>query len=266
MLWQRILSSLVLIPLIVTAIWLDGLLFTVAVILFSLLGVFEFYRLAQKAGWKPFALIGIIFVLLFLIDAYYFEDARTTGLLISGIIIFPLIQALFCREIENAFINWLWTVGGVFYVGWTMSHFILLRELESGLNWVLLVVLTTMATDTFAFIAGRAFGRHRLIPSISPGKTWEGSVGGIIGAVIAIVLIAYFTGLDSFGYGWLIGLGCLIGIVAQLGDLSESLLKRNVNAKDASKLIPGHGGVLDRLDSLIFAVVLTYYYVIWIVI
>ncbi|MBT4511002.1 MAG: CDP-archaeol synthase, partial [Chloroflexi bacterium] len=110
-----------------------------------------------------------------------------------------------------------------------------------------------------------SLGKHKMAPAISPGKTWEGAIGGLIGAAVATIALIIITGVDDIGYAKIIPLGFLISIFAQVGDLTESALKRNANAKDAGSLIPGHGGVLDRLDSIIFTIVLVYYYVIWIV-
>jgi len=264
MLWQRVISSLVIIPILLAAVWFGDPWISIIAAFFALLGAFEFYKLADTAGWQPFSILGIVFVLLFLLNTHS-EDGRTTPLLISGAVVLPLIRVLWCSNKEKAFINWAWTIGGIFYIGWTMSHFILLRELGDGRSWVLVVLLVTFASDSVAFLVGRTWGRHRMTPSISPGKTWEGAIGAVIGAVAAMAIMALATGLDRFGYVLLIPLGFLISIFAQIGDLVESMLKRDAGVKDAGKLIPGHGGVLDRLDSLIFTVVLVYYYVVWLV-
>lgn len=263
MLRQRVITSLVFIPVLVAAVWFGNLWLSIVVAGFALLGAFEFYRLASLAGWQPFTLLGLVFVLLFIFNAYW-GDMQTTSLLISGAVIISLVKILWRGDKGKAFTNWAWTIGGVFYIGWTMSHFILLRGLEDGRSWVLVVLLITFASDTSAFFVGRTWGRKRMAPAISPGKTWEGAVGGIIGAIIAMVILDPLLGLNK-GYGGLIILGFLISVFAQLGDLAESMLKRTAGVKEAGKLIPGHGGILDRLDSLIFTVVLVYYYIVWIV-
>ena len=135
-----------------------------------------------------------------------------------------------------------------------------LRGLDDGRNWVFLALATTFASDTTAFFVGRALGRHKLAPAISPGKTWEGAIAGVIAAIIVSL---FFTRLLPISYVQALTLGLLVSIFGQLGDLVESLLKRNMGVKDSGKLFPGHGGALDRLDSVVFASVVVYYYVIW---
>jgi phosphatidate cytidylyltransferase len=264
MLRGRVITSLVLVPVLLATVWFGNPWLSIVVAVFALLGVLEFYRLSSLAGWHPFTLLGIVFVLLFILNAHS-GDERTTPLLISAVVILSIIRLLWSADKEKAFSNWAWTVGGIFYIGWPMSHFVLLRELEDGLSWVLVALLVTFASDSSAFFVGRAWGRKRMAPAISPSKTWEGAAAGIIGAMIAVVILGAVTGLDGIGYGRLIVLGFLISVFAQLGDLTESMLKRTAGVKEAGKLMPGHGGVLDRLDSIVFTVILVYYYVVWIV-
>jgi len=150
---------------------------------------------------------------------------------------------------------------GVLYVGFFAPHFVLLREFdpELGRPWVLFTVYVAMGSDTGGYLSGRAFGRHKLAPSVSPSKTIEGSLGAFAGAVViaAVCRHVFFTRL---GTGEALALGLAISLLAQFGDLCESALKRAFGAKDSGWIIPGHGGILDRLDSLLFPVVFAYYY------
>lgn len=264
MLWQRILSALVLLPGVIAAVWYGEPWLSVVVALFVFFGALEFFRIASIAGWRPFLYLGTLLALLFVLNAHS-DDERTTPLLISACVVLPLIRCLLYPTKRNAMMNWTWTLGGVFYVGWTMSHFVFLREMDDGRDWVFLALLGTFACDTSAYFIGRIFGRHRMAPVVSPGKTWEGAAGGLAGAVAAVVGIAILTDLTEVGYHLIIPLAFLLGIFAQLGDLAESAIKRSAETKEAGNLIPGHGGILDRLDSLIFSVVLVYYWVIWLV-
>jgi phosphatidate cytidylyltransferase len=136
---------------------------------------------------------------------------------------------------------------------------LLLRELEhSGRDWLLFALLVTFATDTGAFLIGRRWGQHKMCPAISPQKTWEGAAGGLVLAVLASVGLGVL--LDPGLARWQQALiGATVGVVAQLGDLSESTLKRVSQVKDAGSIIPGHGGVLDRLDSLLFSIPFVFY-------
>ncbi|NQT73823.1 MAG: phosphatidate cytidylyltransferase [Chloroflexi bacterium] len=264
MLRQRVISAVVAIPIILAAIWFGDPWLSIVVALFVLLGAFEFYRLGNSAGWQPFTIIGIVLALLFILNTHS-DDEKTTPLLITGAVLIPLARIIWQYDGQKAFVNWTWTVAGIFYVGWMMSHIVQLRDMDDGRDWVIIAIFATFASDTSAYFTGRALGKHKMAPAISPGKTWEGAIGGLLGAAIATVVLAIITGIDEIGYLKIIPLGFLISIFAQAGDLTESALKRNASAKDAGSLIPGHGGVLDRLDSLIFTVVLVYYYVIWIV-
>jgi phosphatidate cytidylyltransferase len=162
---------------------------------------------------------------------------------------------------EQAFTNWAWTMAGILYIGWMLSHWVELRSLEAGKELVFWAMFTTFASDTSAFFTGRAWGKHALAPAISPGKTWEGAVGGLLASIIASLILGIIFPLP-FSYWQIALLGCIISIFAQLGDLAESMLKRNTGVKDTGKLIPGHGGILDRIDSLIFTGVIVYYCVV----
>jgi phosphatidate cytidylyltransferase len=152
-------------------------------------------------------------------------------------------------------------------VGWLLSYLVALRNidpvnLEVGRNWVFFALFTNFGSDTAAFFVGRTWGKHHLARSISPGKTWEGTVAGAFGAIIvSLGLVTLFS--LPLSYGQAILLGLLVSIFGQLGDLVESLLKRNMGVKESGKLMPGHGGLLDRMDSVVFAGVVVYYYVLF---
>ena len=151
---------------------------------------------------------------------------------------------------------------GVLYVGFFTPHFVLLRNAvnaDVGWRWVLFTVFVAMGSDSGAYGAGRAFGRHKLAPAVSPSKTVEGALGGLVGAMLiaAFCRAVFFSRL---GGSEALVLGAVIGVLAQFGDLCESALKRAFGAKDSGWIIPGHGGILDRLDSLLFPFVFAYYY------
>jgi phosphatidate cytidylyltransferase len=158
-------------------------------------------------------------------------------------------------------VGWAITVAGALYVGWLGAYFLLVRALPNGLMWTALAMVTAWATDTGAYIVGTRFGRHRFFPVISPKKTWEGAVGGWIAAPLVLVALGWLFSLPLVHCALL---GFLIGIAATFGDLAESLLKRQTGVKDSSSIVPGHGGILDRLDSLLFTAVVAYYYLVWI--
>jgi phosphatidate cytidylyltransferase len=136
--------------------------------------------------------------------------------------------------------------------------------MREGHEWLFLALFTTYATDTNAYFVGKLFGEHKMAPKVSPGKTWEGAFGGICGGLAAAIIVPTILGLE-LDTGHRILLGLTLPTAAILGDLFESLLKRRLGVKDFSSLVPGHGGVTDRLDSLLFAVPITYYYLHWVV-
>ncbi len=268
MLKKRVITALWGIPLLITIIWFGEPWFTILVAIWGLLAAFEFYRMVAASKVSPLTYFGLIWTLLFILSPH-FDYATLTPLLLTSAVILSLIWLLLRRQKEGAFIGWAWTIGGILYIGWLLSYFVVLRGLDDGRNWVFLALFTTFASDTAAFFVGRALGKHRLAPRISPGKTWEGAVGGIIGAIILslfFTLPKLFTipnplYLPGFSYWQAILLGLLVSVFGQLGDLVESLFKRNMGVKESSKLIPGHGGFLDRIDSVVFAGIVVYYYV-----
>jgi phosphatidate cytidylyltransferase len=159
---------------------------------------------------------------------------------------------------------WAAIVAALAYVGILGSYLVLLRDLDSGENWVLLAVVSTWGADTCAYAVGKLIGRHKMAPRISPGKTWEGTIGGLAGGLAVVVALNWPLDLPvSTGQAALLGLA--LPAVAVLADLGESALKRGAGVKDTSELVPGHGGFLDRLDSLLFTVPLVYYFAVWIV-
>jgi phosphatidate cytidylyltransferase len=259
MLRQRVISAIFLAALLVAATWAGNHWFTILVAVFALLGVFEFYRLvAHPQG--PLIYLGLGFTLLLVLSPLYAQDPRLMPLLVTSAVFFPLGWLILRPEKEKAFVNWVWMLAGMFYVGWMLSYFVALRNMDNGMQWVFLALLPIFASDSSAFLAGRAWGKHLLAKDISPGKTWEGAIAGLLGAIIACLILNIVLPDLNLGYPRAVLLGFLISLFAQLGDLVESLLKRNMGVKDSGKLIPGHGGILDRMDSLVFVGALVYYY------
>jgi len=271
MLKKRVITALWGIPLLITIIWFGEPWFTILVAIWGLLAAFEFYRIVAASKVSPLTYFGLIWTLLFILSPHFNYDVLIPFLLTSAVVL-SLIWLLLRRQKEGAFIGWSWTIGGILYIGWLLSYFVALRGGYSplsitetdGRNWVFLALFTTFASDTAAFFVGRAWGKHHLAPRTSPGKTWEGAIAGVFGAIIVSLLFTISTPLQlPLIYWQAILLGLLVSIFGQLGDLVESLLKRNMGVKESGKLIPGHGGVLDRIDSVVFAGIVVYYYVIW---
>ena len=152
------------------------------------------------------------------------------------------------------------TLAAVLYPGALLAHAPLLRGGEQGLEWIVLLLVVTFSTDTGAFFVGKAIGKRPLAPTISPNKTWEGAIGGFVAAILAAFIAAWALNIDA-DLPLIAVLGALMGVVGQAGDLFESKLKRLADVKESGRLLPGHGGVLDRLDSIVFNLALVYYFV-----
>jgi len=159
---------------------------------------------------------------------------------------------------KEGMIPWLFTTGSSLYVGLPMAHIELIRGLESGREWLILAIISTWVTDTSAYIAGSMFGRRKLVPKISPGKTVEGAVASTVFTILLVtILVPLFRLPISLTWGPIVGLA--LAFACQMGDLAESFIKRAVGVKDSGNIIPGHGGLLDRIDGLLWVVLITYY-------
>ena len=266
MLKKRVITALWSIPLLVIAVWFDEPLpwFTIFVAIWGLLAVFEFYRLVTVSRVLSFTCFGLIWTLLFILSPHC-DYEFTVPILLTSAIALSLVWLVLRPQKEGAFLGWVWTIAGILYVGWLLSYLVALR-LDAGRNWVFFALFTTFGSDTLAFFIGRALGKHRLAPSISPNKTWEGAVGGVFGAIIVSLLFTLQTPLGlPLSYGQAVILGFLVSVFGQFGDLAESLLKRNLGVKESGKMIPGHGGFLDRMDSVVFAGIVVYLYYIFVI-
>ena len=274
MLKHRVITAAVGVPIVILAIWFGDAWFSLLIAAAALAGTYEFYHMANFERKAPLLYLGLLWSLALVLSPLY-QDINILPIVISAAILVSLIWLLLRPSREKAFHDWAWMIVGALYVGWMLSYWLNLRGLEDGRNWVYLAMLTTFANDTGAFFIGRARGKHKLAPTVSPSKTWEGSIGGLLCSIAAAVVIAAILNQLSqqfeqippftFRYWQIILLGFLISLFAQLGDLVESLLKRNMGVKESGNLLPGHGGILDRFDSLIFVGTVVYYYVIWVV-
>lgn len=266
----RILSALIILPILLLIIFLPfTFLFSLVITIVVVLGLVEFYNLMEGIGARPFRIMGIIMaVLLCLIT---FEEINRgednlrfhlVALLLTSLILVTFFRQIFRRNVAAAFSNISSTILGVYYLGWLGSYLILIRQIpEKGAYYTFFLFLVTWIYDAGAYLCGILFGKHRfLFPEISPRKTWEGFVGGLIIAFSAAMLAKYFLPSLEFSYLHCGFLSLLMVIGGQVGDLAESSLKRNAGVKDSGNLIPGHGGILDRIDGLLFTAPILYYY------
>lgn len=257
MLRQRLITAVIGLPILIAAIWFGGFWFTLFLTAVAVLGSLEFYRMASSVNARPLTYFGLAWIALILIGSHCTYPLAMPFIITLGIAI-SLIWLIFRSPREQAFNSWAWTLAGVFYIGWMLSYWIHIRGLEFGREWVFWGMLITFANDTAAYLVGKTWGKHALAPAISPAKTWEGAAGGLVGTVVTAVVLGFLFNLPiSLWQVTLLSL--ILSTFAQLGDLVGSLLKRNTGTKDASKILPGHGGILDRADSIIFTGIVVYY-------
>jgi phosphatidate cytidylyltransferase len=261
---QRTIVVLVGIPVVAAAVWFGDPWMTLLAAAWGVGAAWEFYQIIRKSrGLAPMRTFGLLWTFLFIISPHagripFFQKVHPASLLLTTAVIIPLIILLWRKGKENAFMNWAWTIGGILYIGWLLSYFVSLRGLDDGHGgWVFLALLCTFSSDIFAYLLGRAFGKHKMAPYISPNKSWEGAAAGVAAAAIISVAVVFLFSLPLNNWQAAV-LGGLISVFGQLGDLVKSLFKRNMQVKDSGNVLPGHGGFLDRMDSLAFAGVLVY--------
>lgn len=257
----RTLTSIIAIPVVLAFVWFGGWWAFAASAIVVILGTYELHTMMLHEGYHPLIVVSLVLSLLFVVAAMIPQERLVlleSGLSIALLITFPLL--FFRKKLEGAMVDWSLTLAIAIYLGWPMSLFPLLRGsqvgISSGFWWVLVVLFGVWGFDTGAFFAGHFFGRHKLAPRISPGKTWEGVAGGLVLSVTAALLIT----IRPLGVPWYLAilLGVLIAVAATLGDLAESLIKRQTHVKDSGQFMPGHGGILDRVDSLLFAIIVVF--------
>lgn len=281
---MRFVSGIIGIPLLIVLVFIgEGFPFILGVAVLSIIGLYEFYRGIRKTGADPQDWVGLASALLFLFAARNRFDAKWFSMpgVLTLFVIVTLVIELFRKDrapIKNLGSTFL----GAVYVGWLFSYLVALRSvisvdingmhgpLESfHLRWipwtitvgawlVLFVVFAAWASDTGAYLIGRKWGRHKLVPSLSPGKSWEGLFAGLASAVIMSLVMGLPMGIPL---RHIFALGFIIGITGLVGDLVESAIKRDIGLKDFGSILPGHGGILDRFDGLLFAAPIFYYYV-----
>lgn len=273
----RWMSAIVALPVIIAIIWWGVWPVAAAVAVVLVLCLRELIAAFVSGGYHVRQSVVYTTGLLLLAAALPTPLRSSEAILavISLSLVGGLIAELRFANRPGALAEWALGLAGAYYVAGLLLHLVLLRELVTpllpgwardvgmapGAAWVLFVLATTWLQDTGAYFAGRSFGRTKLAPTLSPQKTWEGAVGGMIGAVAGALVAWAVCGLP-IGVVETVLLGVVAGVVGPLGDLAESMIKRQAKIKDASDLIPGHGGLLDRLDSVMFTAPVLYYLIV----
>lgn len=262
MLRTRALSAIVLVPPVILALAIGVPAIAALLVVAALLGSLEVFRLLRQAGYPSLSMFGTVLAIAIVLEAAV-RPAPDSGVMLVAIgACLAGIGAMARRDPRDGLVAWFATVFGAVYVG--LLGFVLhlaaeappvpdgsaLAVLGPERGWVLLLLLGVWSYDTGAYLVGRRFGRRKFMAHISPSKTVEGLIGGLVSTTIVVALL--LAGLGQQPLGALV-LGPLLGLAAQAGDLAESMLKRAAGAKDSGSLIPGHGGILDRTDSFLFA-------------
>ena len=284
---KRLLVALIGIPISIYLVLTGGIPFTSVIAILSSITLWEFYKLNIKKSVFPHVKFGITVNIIIIIGIYY---SITYPLLISNFVVVIFVLCLIAliglslslwSKNPNPMMNFAVTISGLLYVTFSFSFVILLREFfasetqsNSHINShtsaliLLCTIFSIWICDSAAYFVGKSIGKNKLFPSVSPKKTWEGSIGGFAGAILSMIGFSYIPFLlSAFPITHSIAIGVIVGIVGQIGDLAESKLKRDADVKDSSSLLPGHGGALDRFDSILFVIptVFIYLYIVFII-
>ena len=267
----RVLIASIFGPLIIYVTLLGRLPFLILVEILIILGLWEFFYLAKAKNLQLSKWILLPLGVFLALCVYFWGEGSFVIFLLSAVYLASLLYILKGKT-EGTTSGLSWSLFALFYVAGLFSFLILLRELPQSVGldykigglWIVYLLICIWSCDTFAYFIGAPLGKHKLSPRVSPNKTVEGFVGGILGAVATAFLFRYvfFTSADL---KHLLAISILVGLVGQMGDLAESLFKRDAKLKDISNIIPGHGGILDRFDSLLFVSPVVYYYLKFIV-
>ncbi len=262
MLTKRLIVVIIIIPIGVGFIAAGGWYFTGLIMALLGLASWEFWRMYQAGGLSP--AIGIMLPsVLALAGARHIWQFEYSDLILAAAIITAMVlhTLRFSEGTRSQAIDFTITLGGILYVGWLGSYLISIRDLPGGQWWLLLTIPAIGFGDAGAYFIGSRIGKHKMAPHVSPNKSWEGYIAGVIFTILGGYLFASLWQVRYPAITPLHGIiiGSILGILAPLGDLGESMLKRQFGIKDTGRIFPGHGGVLDRLDSWLFGAVIGYY-------
>lgn len=259
MVWQRIGSALIAAPLVLWAVYVGGVPFMVLLMAMALIAWYEVQAMQPEAD-QLIACLGYLLLLLVIYTGWRWQDNLVP---IFTAALFILLATLLWRYDANRWPLVTHAVTAFCYLSFPLVYLLKLGSLSAGWRWIVLLLACVWSYDSFAFFYGCAFGKHRPWPRISPKKSLEGVLGGLIGCMFVAVL-AFCVLFPHLGIRQQLGLGLpfglIVGVLAQTGDLFESALKRTFAVKDSGRFLPGHGGLLDRIDSVLFATPFVYYF------
>jgi len=255
---RRIISGVAYGLISLAAVYLGGVSFLGVVLAMSLLAGREYQRMIAQGGFRPLPGFQYGLTAFLVLGAAVLSSDLVLGGLVLILVSSLAWQLIRVGGSERPFLDWTLSLSGSLYLGCLSGYFVRLRGLPDGLNWMILALAASWSCDSFAYMVGKQRGRRSFFPSVSPHKTCEGAVAGWLGATALVALIGLVLGLPPL---WSLGFGFATSLAAIAGDLVESMIKRQMGVKDSGGLVPGHGGVLDRVDSLLFVVVVAYFYV-----
>ena len=263
----RMLTALVMLPTVFAMVWLPMLdpVFVAFVAVLSAIGLTEFFAMVRAKNISTWPTAATAFGVLMVVAADHSPALLNTALVV-GVIVLAWGQ-VFRGQVDMAALSV--TLWGLFYAGWMPAHFVLLHNEKSGAGLVTLLIVLIALSDTGAYFIGKSMGRHKLSPKISPNKTWEGAIGGVISAALGMAAAWYVDAhypmvpLPGWPLWAYVLTSVVLAIAGQIGDLIESMMKRDAGVKDSGKLLPGHGGILDRCDGFLFAGPMLYYLLAW---
>jgi len=259
---QRTITTIIGVSLAFLTIFWEGFPFFIIIAIIALLGLRELYSITHKQGYKPSYIFGTILTLYFIfmsINDVNSLKGFTENIIITFFIIIFFIVQLFKKDYSKVLNEISITIFGSIYLGYMLSFLLKIKDLPNGNYYLISLLIITWSNDIGAYLVGTKFGKNRIYPKISPKKTIEGSIAGVIFSIIGTFSLKNWLGLP---FKELIFLGLIVSIIAQLGDLFESVLKRGSGVKDSGTLISGQGGILDCFDSLIFTAPVFYYYIV----
>lgn len=261
MLYKRVISGLLFLPLFYLVTWrLEPIYFTALLLAAVAVGQYEFYRMAKVRGTNPHSVLGIVIGALVVLDSYNPLPGGAGVFLLTASLLAVMIARLFSsRPVDGALEDITATFFGVFYVAMLFSFQVLIRLGIDGKEWLVFLYFVIWASDIGAYAVGLPFGKHRLYEKISPKKSIEGLIGALI-ASAGMALLCRVWFMPPIDMLEAMGIAVALALVGTIGDLVESLFKRAAGVKDSGSIIPGHGGVLDRMDSMLFAAPMLYYY------
>jgi phosphatidate cytidylyltransferase len=269
MLASRVLVTIILLPIGLALIAIGGWPYTALIALFMGLAAWEYVQLFRTGGYQPAGVLIIMGTLLIVLGRAYngFESAPwIISLFVLASLTYHLLS--YERGRDTAAADFGVTLAGALYIGWTGAYLVSLRAIPDGKWWILVVLPAVWFADSGAYLIGSRYGRHKLSPRLSPHKTWEGFIAGLVFGTLGGALMAVIWRIGAGPESAITAsrgalLGFVVALLTPLGDLGESMIKRQFGAKDSGRLLPGHGGAFDRIDSWLWAAVLGYYMITW---